>query len=159
MQADFDNGDEEVDEVENDDDDDDDDDGANNNGDPPAGSSDKNSLDDDIDAQGCNGYRNVRIFMKGMLEDEDSLPYRDQVETVAKFCEQASLELQSRKSAALLDDRNDGGTVGANEGDCRPYLGPLNAPRLHKELSRQVSLISPRMTPSEALTHRTAFQD
>jgi hypothetical protein len=155
LKADFDNGGEDVDEVEVDDDDDDDDvDGSNDNGDSVAGLSDKSenqaeNASDAIDAEAFKVYRNVRVFMKGMLGDEDTLPFRDQVEKVARFCEQESMELdlrslvKNRKTVALLDDRNDGGTICAREGHCRPYLGPLDPQRLRKELSRQVGQIYP----------------
>ena len=148
LKADFDNGGEDVDEVEVDGDNNDVD-GSNGNDDPITVLSDKSeyqaeNANDAIDAEAFNVYRNVRAFMKGMLGDEDTLPYRDQVENVARFCEQESMELdprslgENRKIVALLDDRNDGGIICAREGHCRPYLGPLDPQQLRKELSRQV---------------------
>jgi hypothetical protein len=151
LQGNFDNGGEEVDEVDSDDD------GVDSSRDArnPAAAPNDNSenkadtSNDDNDVEDCNDYRNVRIFMEGMLGDENALPYRDQVEKVAKFCEQASLERdprslgKNRKAVSLLDDRNDGGTISGRGGHCRPYLGPLSPRRLRKELGRQVDPIVP----------------
>jgi hypothetical protein len=101
---------------------------------------------DDKDAEACNGRNNVRLFMTGMDGDEDALQYCDQVEQVAGFCKQASsrdLETgttgKNRKSVALLDDRNDAGTILVKQGHCRPYLGPLTSQQLGKELNRKVA--------------------
>ena len=92
----------------------------------------------------CDRNKNVRLFMKGRMGEEESLPYSDQVEEVARFCEQASLESetkpgQDRKLVALLDDRNIGSRADAMEGHCRPYLGPLTAQQLYQELSKKVT--------------------
>jgi len=94
-----------------------------------------------------NKDENVRRFMRGMTGDEDTLQYRDQVEQVASFCEQASLEVETRttsknrKVVALLDDRNYHGTIVVKQGDCRPYRGPLTSQELGKELSKPVAQI------------------
>jgi hypothetical protein len=141
-----------------DDNDDDDDDASSEHGDKVEGDRNNRGNKDenrnvDKDAKAYNGQSKVRLFMTGMTGDEDALDYRDQVEEVASICEQANLgELetktgQDRKHVALLDDRNIRGTILANKGtsppgDYRPYLGPLNAERLGKELSRKVAQIS-----------------
>lgn len=111
---------------------------------------DKNQ-NDNKDSETYNGPSKVRLFMRGMTGDEDTLHYRDQVEEVASICEQANLgELgtktrQYRKHVALLDDRNILGNTFVNKrlsppGDCRPYLGPLTAQRLGDELIKKVVL-------------------
>jgi hypothetical protein len=92
-------------------------------------------------SEACEGHGKVRLFMKGMTGDEDKLQYRDQVEQVARFCEQTSFgELE--RHVALLDDRNDGGTNLKKEGYCRPYQGPLTSQRLAEELIKKVAQIS-----------------
>lgn len=124
---------------------------------------DEDDGDDDVGDDDCSGEdedevgghgdkseninENVRRFMRGMTGDEDTLQYRDQVEQVASFCEQESLEVETRttgrnrKVVALLDDRNDRGTIVMKQGDCRPYLGPLTSQELGKELSKPVAQI------------------
>ena len=97
----------------------------------------------DGDAETSNRYHNVRLFMAGMVGEEKSLSYCDQVEKVARFCEQESLEFGTKpdlasKDVALLDDRNFG-SVDNRTGNCRPYLGPLNPQQLQQELSREAS--------------------
>jgi hypothetical protein len=84
----------------------------------------------------------ARIFMKGMIGDEHSLPYRDQVDVVAGFCDQADHTVLSREEAlvAVLDDLKHG------SGDATTYkhrqLHPCSLTRtqLQSELARQVSL-------------------
>jgi len=126
-------------------------DGSNENEDEVDGHRDKienkdENRNDNKDPEACNGNSNVRIFMRGMDGDEDALQYFDQVKQVAGFCKQASfwnLETgttsKNRKSVALLDDRNDGGTILVKQGHCRPYLGPLTPQQLDEELSRKVA--------------------
>jgi len=93
------------------------------------------------DAKASKGHGKVRLFMKGMTGDEDKLQYRDQVEQVARFCEQASFR-ELGKHVALLDDRNDGGTILEKNGHYRPYQGPLTSQRLCEELRKKVAQIS-----------------
>ena len=115
------------------------------------GSREKNESQDQAwdndDSQDCSHQSNVRLFMKGMIGDEKSLPYIDQVEVVARLCEAASLREsmeetslgQNRKHVALLDDRIiSGDRFGAKDGHCRPYLGPLTAQQLRQELRKNV---------------------
>ena len=166
LDAEFDNGGEDVDEIYGDDDNID---FSNENGDPFPGPSDRSedqteNANGAIDAEAFSRPKIVRLFMKGMLGDEDKLPFRDQPETVARFCEKESTKLDSgsvgknTKTVALLDDRNDGGIIFAKEGNCRPYLGPLNSQQLRNELSRQVGPFLPRPKPSIMLTLDTALQ-
>jgi hypothetical protein len=129
-------------------------DGSSENEDKVDGHRDKienkdENRNDDRDPEACNGHSNVEIFMIGMDGDENTLQYGDQVEQVAGFYKQASftdLETRTtgktRKSVALLDDRNDGGANPVKQGHCRPYLGPLTSQQLGKELSRKVAQIS-----------------
>ncbi|KAF4628639.1 hypothetical protein G7Y89_g9512 [Cudoniella acicularis] len=87
------------------------------------------------DAKECNGRSVVRRFMKGVIGDEDTLQYHDQVEEVSGFCEHARVDSetgtvsQNAKHIALLDDRS--------AGNCRPHLGPLTAQQLRNELSKK----------------------
>jgi hypothetical protein len=97
--------------------------------------------DDEEEADGAgpgDGLGNVRLFMKGMEGDEDALEYRDQVEHVSRFCEQASLS-ESEQRVALLDDRNDGGS--SLDKHFKTYQGPLTPQQLREELSKKVSHI------------------
>jgi hypothetical protein len=87
----------------------------------------------------------VRLFMRGSLGEEDDFAHRDQVEKVARFCEEVQRPDRNLRGqhVALLDDRNCMGIVPSNEaispsGTCRPYLGPLTAERLRQELSKKV---------------------
>lgn len=89
----------------------------------------------------CNRYGNVKIFMKGLAEDEAKLQYRDQVEKVAGFCEETWESGPEKMAVALLDDRNSYGTNFASKGCCRPYLGPLTSQELRVELLKQVQLL------------------
>jgi hypothetical protein len=83
---------------------------------------------------------NVRIFMTGAL-GEDGLLSHDEVMQVTGFCEQVIGD--PTKPVALLDDRKNGGNILVGKGDSRPYLGPLTAEQLMKELSKQVTLSNP----------------
>jgi hypothetical protein len=91
---------------------------------------------------------NVRIFMTGLTDEVDKLPYRDQVEQVSSFCESALWEIdegttdQKRNLVALLDDRNDLGSAVIKRGKSRPYRGPLTSQELGVELSKKVTLYS-----------------
>jgi hypothetical protein len=78
--------------------------------------------------------------MKGMTGDEESLPYRDQVDVVAGFAEQATSR-EIEKVVALLDDRNSAGTIPVRRRRSRPNWGPLTAKQLHEELSKQVRIL------------------
>lgn len=147
LQTQYDDGDDD----EEEEDDDDDVDGSSENENEVDGHRDKienkdENRNDDKDPEACNGHSNVGIFMTGMDGDEDALQYSDQVEQVAGFCKQASFRdletgttSKNRKSVALLDDRNNGGTIPVKQGHCRPYLGPLTWQQLGKELSRKVA--------------------
>jgi hypothetical protein len=75
----------------------------------------------------------VRLFMKGMGDEESKLKFNDQVELVASFCEQ-SLMSQTKKRVALLDDRN----CQDRKISARTYLGPLTSQELEEQLSRKV---------------------
>jgi hypothetical protein len=116
-------------------------------------------LSDDKGIEACNRYSDVRRFMEGTGEDTD-FQYRDQVEMVASFCEQANLRELKRKSGqkaldgkgvALLDDRI-GGIMADKKGHCRPYLGPLTGQRLREELRKKVTQISCWYRASSELT-------
>jgi hypothetical protein len=104
---------------------------------------------EDRDSESSGGYSDVRLFMTGLIGDEEALQYNDQVEEVASFCEQTSIgELerktgQYRKRVALLDDRNICGTALDCQctGHCRPYQGPLTSQQLAKELRKKVARI------------------
>jgi hypothetical protein len=118
---------------------------------------------DDKEGEAYNGHSNVRLFMRGMTGDEDTLQYRDQVEQVASFFEQASRRdfetggtCKNEKRVSLLDDRNDGGTILEKEGHCRPCRGPLTSQRLREALSRKVAQI-PCLHQRSRETHCTAF--
>jgi hypothetical protein len=91
---------------------------------------------------------NIRLFMAGLLGDEDMLQYRDQVEQVASFWEYERRRgpemntAEDNKLVALVDERNIGGDLLTKKGYCRPYFGPLTSKQLHEKLSTQVSLHS-----------------
>ena len=108
---------------------------------------------DDQDGEAKNRPSEVRIFMTGLTGDEDALPYRDQVEEVASFCEQAKVRdvgekpIEGGKNKVLLDDRNIRDTILVNKGlsppgECRPYLGPLTSQQLEEELRKKVAQVS-----------------
>ena len=139
---------------EEEDDDDDDDEGSSEHGDEDGPPEEKLQDEDeyrneDRDNESSGGYSEVRLFMTGLVGDEEALQYNDQVEVVASFCEQTSIrELerktgQYRKRVALLDDRNICGTASDSHctGHCRPYLGPLTSQQLAKELRKKVPRI------------------
>ena len=108
---------------------------------------DQDPVDED-DARSGDGPSIVRLFMRGMSGEEDDLHHRDQVHEFAKICEQANSEphvaTEADNHVALLDDRNSLGIVLTHKGVsppgvCRPYLGPLTAKLLGKELKKKVS--------------------
>lgn len=87
----------------------------------------------------------VRRFMEGMVGEKDLLLYRDQVDVVSYFCEQAGFKKgetrspsEDRKVVALLDERNNSGNLSMACGASRPYLGPLTSEQLRDALSRKV---------------------
>jgi len=147
LQTRFDDGD-------NDDEDDDDDDVDNSSEDEDEvdghkdESENKGENRNDKDGEAYNGHSIVRLFMKGMTGDEDTLQYRDQVEQVASFFEQASRRDfktggpgKNEKRVSLVDDRNIDGTILEKEGHCRPCRGPLTSQQLCEALSRKVAQI------------------
>jgi hypothetical protein len=130
-----------------DEDDDEDEDGE------PGEGGDGDDDDDDVDessadrdeadehahsADPCNGYSAVRHFMKGTTGDEERLQFQDQVEVVAGFRQLPTFR-KSEKRVALLDDRNDGGTILEKQGHCRRYQGPLTSKELCEELGIKVA--------------------
>ncbi len=75
--------------------------------------------------------------MEGMTGDRNTLPYRNQVEVVADFAEQAtSPELE--QGVAFLDDRNSLGNIPVR----RRLWGPLASDQLREELGKPVHWIS-----------------
>jgi hypothetical protein len=92
-------------------------------------------------AEICKGRSIVRAFMEGMIDDENLLPYCDQVEVVASFAEQSTSH-NIEKPVALLDDRTYDGTIPGKQDNCRRYLGPLTSRQLRVELGKQVALIA-----------------
>jgi len=86
-----------------------------------------------------NPHSNVRLFMKGMTGDEDSLEDYDQVDEVASFCEARPQRALYRKHVALLDERNIGGTIVDKKGHCRTRLKPLALQKLCDKLSKKVT--------------------
>jgi hypothetical protein len=103
-------------------------------------SSESNYEEDEEDKErgDCSPETDVRLFMNGMVGDS-LMQYRDQVDLVAKFCEQAKFKrVKTDKAVALLDERSNSGDVFGNRGRCRPYLGPLTAQQLKTELSKKV---------------------
>ena len=128
-------------------------------------------LTDDSKAKASNEPSNVRLFMKGFSGgEEDDLYHRDQVEEVASICEQANVEDgmvaktgKHRKRVALIDDRNIRSTILTDgdislSGDCRPYLGPLTAEGLGKELRKKVAQISRHYRSSNTNTPRSVSE-
>lgn len=114
--------------------------------------SEGDNKNDDKDATVCSGQSIARLFMAGMMGDEEVLQYPDQVEQVASFYEKGSLgddaetkASQNENVVALLDDRNICGTIHVNRGSCqctghcRPYLGPLTSEQLGKALEKKVA--------------------
>jgi L-fucose isomerase-like protein len=81
--------------------------------------------------------------MKGLPGEEEDLEYVDQVEVIARFCEEQSPKRPVRKRVAWLDDRTnvDTNTTSIRKGDCRPYLGPLTAQKLWRELGKKASQV------------------
>lgn len=100
-----------------------------------------NSREDDLNEETCNRRSIARVFMKGMTGDEESLPYRDQVDVVVGFAKQATSR-EIEKVVALLDDRNSAGTISVRRRRSRPNWGPLTAKQLYEELSKQVIILS-----------------
>jgi hypothetical protein len=99
----------------------------------------------------------VRLFMKGMLGEEEDLAYVDQVEVVARFCEEQDSKRLDRKPVAWLDDRNSADTnpISIKKGDCRPCLGPLTAQGLLGELRKKASQVGASFRGMGRLTHIT----
>jgi hypothetical protein len=106
-------------------------------------------LKDNSKVRCSDGSSKVRLFMRGLSGEEVDL-HRDQLDEIASTCEQAGLGEdetvnigKDRKHVALLDDRNIRRTAVTNKGispsgEFRPYLGPLTAESLGKELSKKV---------------------
>ncbi|PMD29265.1 hypothetical protein L207DRAFT_261625 [Hyaloscypha variabilis F] len=90
----------------------------------------------------------VRVFMEGVPGDEKFLPYRDQTDVVAGFCEtQVSREGDaerpgpSEKLVALLDDRKSGEIVQRGKARRIHYRECLTARELKTKLSRKVARV------------------
>ena len=90
-------------------------------------------------------YTNVRRFMEEFGNRHELPRYHDQVEQVARFCEQAGFNAcetrntyKKEKNVALLDERANIDTDAMIQGHCRPYLGPLTAQQLMEALGRKV---------------------
>jgi hypothetical protein len=96
---------------------------------------------EDWDAESCNKYDEVELFVANMATEEDALHYRDQFEELVRLCKQGSFG-NPEKSLALRDDRKDGGTIHVEPDSRRPYIGPLTVQQLSKELSKKVAQIS-----------------
>jgi hypothetical protein len=96
-----------------------------------------NTREDDHMEEPYKGRSIARVFMKGMIGDEESLPYRDQVDVVAGFAEQA-ICTDFEKAVALLDDRNSAGANPVRRRRGRPNWGPFTPKQLREELSKQV---------------------
>lgn len=114
-----------------------------------------NTREDDRDEEICNRRSITRVFMKGMTGDEESLPYRDQVDVVAGFAKQAT-STEIKKVVALLDDRNSAGIIPVRRRCSRQNWGPLTAKQLHEELSKQVRILH---YPWATLRGHAAIQD
>ena len=90
----------------------------------------------------------MKLFIKGMTRDKDTLQYLDQVKQVAKLGKQARLGLESgvtdksSKCISLLDDRVGFGTIGPKAGNCRQDRGSLTSEQLRGELSQPVYKLS-----------------
>jgi hypothetical protein len=80
----------------------------------------------------------ARVFMEGMVGDEEILPYRDQVEVVAGFVEKA-IYMESDKPVALLDDRKSGDIVSMRQKDYKARRWTLTLEELRVKLSKQVT--------------------
>jgi hypothetical protein len=113
---------------------------------------------DDKEAEACSQDSNARVFMKGLAK-EIFPQYRDQVELVASFYEQASKlkDFEKEHPVALLDEREYSGQNIINRGNCRPYLGPLNSRQLSEALSKKVVQTLPSHQSSPKLTLLSAF--
>jgi hypothetical protein len=118
---------------------------------------------DSKDSESCDRLSDIRLFMIGY---DETLLYSDQVEQVATFCEQRSIDDsgektgQVRKVVALLDDSNMCGTLHANKGSfqctgqCRPHPGPLTAQELCEQLQRKVvQIVSLSRWPEKLTLH------
>jgi hypothetical protein len=98
--------------------------------------------------EACNGYGNVRLFMKGTEGDEERLQYPDQIEQVTGFCEEELRDdtrgmSRDRKARAIVIDDNGNSTVEAKQGSWKLYRGPLNSEELSEDLSNKVKVLSP----------------
>ena len=91
----------------------------------------------DKNIEAWNSRSDIRKFMEGFIGDEETLPYPDQVEKVAGFCERGS-SAESKRHVALLNDTNDGGNGPKKRPCCRPYKGPLSSQKFRDELAKKV---------------------
>ena len=103
-------------------------------------------LDDGKGTDVDSHYTNVRLFMEWRETDIHLPRYHDQAEQVARFCKQAGFNAREKerthkeeKNVAWLDDRNNADPDSMPRGRCRPFLGPLTAKQLTKELRRKVT--------------------
>jgi hypothetical protein len=92
----------------------------------------------DENEEPCGRRGTARVFMKGMTGDEENLPYRDQVDVVAGFVEQAMYK-GCEKPVALLDDRKSGDRMPLKQKDFRPRRWILTIKELRAELSKPVT--------------------
>lgn len=92
----------------------------------------------DENEESCGRRGTARVFMEGMTGDEEHLPYRDQVDVVAGFVEQAMYK-GCEKPVALLDDRKSGGRMPLKQKDFRPRRWTLTIKELRAELSKPVT--------------------
>jgi hypothetical protein len=92
----------------------------------------------DENEEPCSRRGTARVFMEGMTGDEADLPYRDQVDVVAGFVEQAMYK-GCEKPVAILDDRKSGGRMPLKQKDSRPRSWSLTIKELRAELSRPVT--------------------
>jgi hypothetical protein len=96
------------------------------------------SWENDEDEEACDRRGTARVFMEGMTGDEKMLSYRDQVDVVAGFVEQAIYK-GCERPVALLDDRKSGDTPSMRQKDFRPRRWTLTLKELRAELSKQVT--------------------
>jgi len=90
-----------------------------------------------------------RVFMKGITGEEQSLPYRDQVDVVVGFCEKALANTVGTKGSGpeksriiLLDDTTHSCGIAKTDEQRRTFRGQLTPNQLREKLGRPVRLLS-----------------